>query len=248
VYLGKTLFAQIMDFLPWKRFHRIVARRKADHYVKHFSCAEQFRVMAFAQLSYRESLRDIELYLGAQEAKLYHMGLSQPVKRTTLAEANERRDWRLFAEFAQCLIDEARGLYADKPVGIDLAGSAYAFDASTIDLCLSLFPWAHENSLSLNAIWRSPQKPISISVPRSTRRQKRLPVLVQISQRFQVVLERIREFVLDHFHDFVFPCFVEVNLRIEPALDLDAGGQSQHPAKGHEFLFQPVPALEFCSR
>ena len=143
MYLGKTLFAQIIDFLPWKRFHRIVVRRNGDHYVKHFSCAEQFRVMAFAQLSYRESLRDIELCLGAQAAKLYHMGLSQPVKRTTLAEANERRDWRIFAEFAQCLIDEARGLYAHEPFGIDLAGSVYAFDASTIDLCLSLFPWAH---------------------------------------------------------------------------------------------------------
>ena len=141
--LGKTLFAQIMDFLPWKRFHRIVARRKGDHYVKHFSCAEQFRVMAFAQLSYRESLRDIELCLGAQAAKLYHMGLSAQVKRTTLAHANERRDWRIFAEFAQCLIDEARTLYAHEPFGIDLAGSVYAFDASTIDLCLSLFPWAH---------------------------------------------------------------------------------------------------------
>jgi Domain of unknown function (DUF4372)/Transposase DDE domain len=143
VNLGKTVFAQIMDFLPWKRFHRIVARRNGDHYVKHFSCAEQFRVMAFAQLSYRESLRDIELCLGAQAAKLYHMGLSQPVKRTTLACANERRDWRLFAEFAQGLIDEARGLYREEPFGIDLAGSVYAFDASTIDLCLSLFPWAH---------------------------------------------------------------------------------------------------------
>ena len=122
MYLGKTLFAQIMDFLPWKRFHRIVARRNGDHYVKHFSCAEQFRVMAFAQLSYRESLRDIELCLSAQATKLYHMGLSQPVKRVTLAEANERRDWRIFAEFAQCLIDEARGLYAAEPFGIDLAG------------------------------------------------------------------------------------------------------------------------------
>ena len=144
--LGKTLFAQIMDFLPWQRFHRIVARRNGDHYAKHFSCAEQFRVMAFAQLSYRESLRDIELCLGAQVAKLYHMGLSQPVKRTTLAEANERRDWRIFAEFAQCLIDEARTLYAGESLGldgIDLKGSVYAFDASTIDLCLSLFPWAH---------------------------------------------------------------------------------------------------------
>ena len=143
MYLGKTVFAQIMDFLPWKRFHRIVARRNGDHYAKHFSCAEQFRVMAFAQLSYRESLRDIELCLGAQAAKLYHMGLSQPVKRTTLAEANERREWRIFAEFAQCLIDEGRGLYREEPFGIDLAGSVYAFDASTTDLCLSLCPWAH---------------------------------------------------------------------------------------------------------
>ena len=143
MYLGKTLFAQIMDFLPWRQFHRIVARRKGDHYVKHFACAEQFRVKAFAQLSYRESLRDIELCLGAQASKLFHMGLSQPAKCTTLAEANERRDWRLFAEFAQCLIDEARGLFAAEPFGIDLAGSVYAFDASTIELCLSLFPWAH---------------------------------------------------------------------------------------------------------
>ena len=143
MYLGKTLFAQLMDFLPWKRFHRIVARRKGDYYVKHFSCAEQFRVMAFAQLSYRESLRDIELCLGAQAAKLYHIGVSEPVKRATLADANETRDWRIFAEFAQCLIDEARGLYADEPFGIDLAGSAYALDSSTIDLCVSMFPWAH---------------------------------------------------------------------------------------------------------
>ena len=143
MYIGKTLFAQIMDFLPWKRFHRIVARRKGDHYVKHFSCAEQFRVLAFAQLSYRESLRDIELCLAAQAAKRYHMGLSEPIKRTTLADANETRDWHIFAEFAQCLIDEARGLYADEPFGVDLAGSAYALDSSTIDLCLSMFPWAH---------------------------------------------------------------------------------------------------------
>jgi hypothetical protein len=143
VNLGKTLFAQIMDCLPWKRFHRIVARKRGDRYVKHFSCAEQFRVMAFAQLSYRERLRDIELCLGAHRAKLHHMGLSAPVKRTTLACANERRDWHLFAEFAQCLIDEARGLYQDEPFDIDLAGSVYAFDASIIDLCLSLFPWAH---------------------------------------------------------------------------------------------------------
>ena len=141
--LGKTLFAQLMDFLPWKRFHRINARRNGDHYVRYFSAAEQFRVMAFAQLAYRESLRDIEVCLAAQSAKLYHMGLSQPVKRATLADANERRDWRIFAEFAQCLIDEARTLYVGEPFGIELAGSAYALDSSTIDLCLSLFPWAH---------------------------------------------------------------------------------------------------------
>ena len=140
---GKTLFAQIMDFLPWKRFQRINARRNGDYYARHFSAAEQFRVMAFAQFTYRESLRDIEICLAAQSAKLYHMGLSQPVKRTTLADANERRDWRIFAEFAQSLIDEARMLYVDEPFGIDLLGSAYALDSSTIDLCLSLFPWAH---------------------------------------------------------------------------------------------------------
>ena len=151
MYLGKTLFAQIMDFLPWKRFQRIVARRGGDHYVKHFSCAEQFRVMAFAQLSYRESLRDIELCLGAHAAKRYHMGLSEPIKRTTLADANESRDWRIYAEFAQCLIDEARVLYADEPFGIDLAGSAYAFDSSTIDLCLSMFPWAHFGKAKVKA-------------------------------------------------------------------------------------------------
>ena len=139
---GKTLFAQLMDFLPWKRFHRINARRKGDHYIRYFSAAEQFRVMAFAQLAYRESLRDIEICLTAHSAKLYHMGLSQPVKRTTLADANERRDWRIFAEFAQCLIDEARELYVGEPFGIELTGSAYAFDSSTVDLCLSLFPWA----------------------------------------------------------------------------------------------------------
>ena len=140
---GKTLFAQLMDFLPWKRFQRINARRNGDHYVRYFCAAEQFRVMAFAQLAYRESLRDIEACLTAQSTKLYHMGLSQPVKRATLADANERRDWRIFAEFARCLIDEARALYAGEPFGVDLAGSACAFDSSTIDLCLSLFPWAH---------------------------------------------------------------------------------------------------------
>ena len=144
--LGKTLFAQIMNFLPWKRFHRIAnitVSVAVATTTQSISPALSSFVRAFAQLSYRESLRDIELCLGAQASKLYHLGLSSPVKRTTLAEANERRDWRIFPEFAQCLIDEARGLYREEPFGIDLAGSVYAFDASTIDLCLSLFPWAH---------------------------------------------------------------------------------------------------------
>ena len=140
--LGKTLFAQIMNFLPWKRFHRIAnitVSVAVATTTQSISPALSSFVRAFAQLSYRESLRDIELCLGAQASKLYHLGLSSPVKRTTLAEANERRDWRIFPEFAQCLIDEARGLYREEPFGIDLAGSVYAFDASTIDLCLSLF-------------------------------------------------------------------------------------------------------------
>lgn len=102
--LGKTLFAQLMDFLPWKTFHRIVDRWDGDRYVKSMTCADQFRVMAFAQLTYRESLRDIEVCLSAQAAKLYHMGLRHGIKRSTLADASETRDWRIHAEFAQCLI------------------------------------------------------------------------------------------------------------------------------------------------
>ena len=113
MYVGKTLFAQAMDFLPWKTFHRIVARYGGDRRVRMLSCAEQFRVMAFAQLTYRESLRDIEVCLSAQATKLYHMGIREPVARATLADANETRDWRIHAEFAQCLIVQARKLYAD---------------------------------------------------------------------------------------------------------------------------------------
>ena len=140
--LGKTLFAQLMDFLPWKTFHRIVDRCDGDHYVKSMTCADQFRVMAFAQLTYRESLRDIEVCLSAQAAKLYHMGFRQEIKRSTLADANESRDWRIHAEFAQCLIVQARKLYAGDSFGIELENTAYALDSTTIDLCLSLFPWA----------------------------------------------------------------------------------------------------------
>ena len=142
MFLGKTLFAQLMDFLPWKTFHRIVDRCDGDHYVKSMTCAEQFRVMAFAQLTYRESLRDIEVCLSAQAAKLYHMGFRQEVKRSTLADANETRDWRIHAEFAQCLIAQARKPYLGDSFGIELENTAYALDSTTIDLCLSLFPWA----------------------------------------------------------------------------------------------------------
>jgi hypothetical protein len=140
--LGKTLFAQLMDFLPWKTFHRIVERHGGDHRVRTLSCAEQWRVMAFAQLTYRESLRDIEACLQAQAGKLYHMGLRAPVSRSTLADANERRDWRIYAELAQRLIVQARALYADEDLGLELTNTVYALDATTIDLCLTLFPWA----------------------------------------------------------------------------------------------------------
>jgi len=140
--IGKTLFAQLMDFLPWKTFHRIVDRHDGDRYVKSMTCADQFRVMAFAQLTYRESLRDIEVCLSAQSAKLYHMGLRQEIKRSTLADANEARDWRIHAEFAQRLIGQARKLYAGDSFGIELENTVYALDSTTIDLCLSLFPWA----------------------------------------------------------------------------------------------------------
>jgi len=139
---GKMLFAQIMDFLPWKTFHRIVARYDGDYRVRTLPCAEQFRVLAFAQLTYRESLRDIEACLSAQAAKLYHMGIRSPVRRATLADANERRDWRIYADFAQRLIAQARTLYAAEDLGLELSNTVYALDSTTIDLCLSLFPWA----------------------------------------------------------------------------------------------------------
>jgi len=142
MYLGKTLFAQVMDFLPWKTFHRIVARFGGDHHIRTLSCAEQFRVMAFAQLTYRESLRDIEVCLAAQAGKLYHMGIAEPVARSTLADANELRDWHIYFEFAQRLIVKARALYAGDDFGVELANTVYALDATTIDLCLSMFPWA----------------------------------------------------------------------------------------------------------
>lgn len=142
MYTGKTLFAQIMDHLPWSTFHRIVDRYKGDYRIRTFRCAEQFRVMAFAQLTYRESLRDIEACLSAQASKLYHMGIREPVSRSTLADANELRDWRIYAEFAQRLITQARRLYVGEDLGLDLSNAVYALDSTTIDLCLSMFPWA----------------------------------------------------------------------------------------------------------
>ncbi len=142
--IGKTLFAQVMDFLPWKTFHRLVARYGADHRIRTLSCADQFRVMAFAQLTYRESLRDIEACLSAQADKLYHMGIREAVARSTLARANELRDWRVYADFAQRLIAQARKLYATDSLGlgVELTNTVYALDSTTIDLCLSMFPWA----------------------------------------------------------------------------------------------------------
>ena len=140
--VGKTLFAQIMEFVPWTSFSRIVERHSGDAGVRRMNCAEQFRVMAFAQLTWRESLRDIEVTLGANAGKLYAMGLRHRVHRSTLADANERRDWRIWADVAAVLIRRARKLYADEDLGLDLANTVYALDATTIDLCLSLFDWA----------------------------------------------------------------------------------------------------------
>lgn len=142
MYTGKTLFAQIMDFLPWSTFYRIVARYGGDYRIRSFRCTDHFRIMAFAQLTYRESLRDIEACLSAQSAKLYHMGIGVSVSRSTLSDANESRDWRIYADFAQRLIAQARKLYIGEDIGLDLSNSAYALDSTTIDLCLSMFPWA----------------------------------------------------------------------------------------------------------
>ena len=143
---GKTLFAQLMDYLPWSTFDRIVARYDGNPAVRTLPCATQYQAMAFAQVTYRESLRDIEASLSVQSAKLYHMGFRGPVRRSTLADANEARDWRIYADFAQRLIAQARRLYAGDSLGAELIGTAYALDSTTIDLCLSVFPWAHFRS------------------------------------------------------------------------------------------------------
>ena len=143
---GKFVFAQLMEFLPWKRFQRLVIKYAGDRYVKHFSCSNQFLCMAFAQITYRESLREIEACLRAHSTKLYHIGIRGRISRSTLADANESRDWRIHAEFAQSLIDTARPLYANDPLELELANTVYALDSTLIELCLSMFPWARYQS------------------------------------------------------------------------------------------------------
>jgi len=142
MHTGNLVFAQVMEFAPWHTFRRLVAKYHGDFNVRTFSCLDQFLSMAFAQLTYRESLRDIEACLHAQPTKLYHMGLRGTMSRSALADANESRNWRIYAEFAYSLIRTARRLYAQEPLAVDLAETVYALDATTIDLCLSLFPWA----------------------------------------------------------------------------------------------------------
>jgi len=139
---GKTIFSQLMDFLPSHEFHRCVDRHKGTYKLKQFSCWDQFLCMAFAQLTYRESLRDIEACLRSAGSKLYHMGIRSRVSRNTLANANQVRDWQIYADFAQVLIRTARELYINDSFGVELKETVYALDATTIDLCLSLFPWA----------------------------------------------------------------------------------------------------------
>jgi hypothetical protein len=139
---GRTVFSQLIEFLPHQEFQKCVARYGGGRYLKSLSCWDQYLAMAFAQLTYRESLRDIEACLRSVSGKLYHMGFRGKVARSTLADANESRDWRIYADFAQVLIALARPLYANDPLGIDLDQSLYALDSTTIDLCLSLFPWA----------------------------------------------------------------------------------------------------------
>ena len=139
---GKTLFAQVMEFVPWKALSRIIDHHQGDCGVRRLSCAELFRVLAFAQLSWRQSLRDIEASLGANRSKLFHMGIGTPPHRSTLADALESRDWRIFHELALRLIARARRLYANSPSVAELEATVYALDSTTIDLCLSLFRWA----------------------------------------------------------------------------------------------------------
>ena len=142
MHSGRLVFSQVMDYLPLHTFRRCVQRYHGHHKVRHFTCLDQYLSMAFAQLTYRESLRDIEACLRAQQNKLYHIGIRNNVFRNTLANANRVRDWRIYAEFAHCLIDTARGLYVNEDFGVELHQTVYALDSTTINLCLSVFPWA----------------------------------------------------------------------------------------------------------
>ena len=146
MYTGSLVFSQVMEHLPLHTFRRYVQRYRGNHKIQSFSCLDQFRCMAFAQLTYRESLRDIEACLRAQQNKLYHMGIRGGISRNTLSNANKVRDWRIYADFAQSLIQIARKLYVDEEIGAELDNTVYALDATTIDLCLSVFPWAHFRS------------------------------------------------------------------------------------------------------
>jgi len=156
MHLGRTVFAQLMDFLPLHDFRACVARYDGDYKVRSFSCLDQFLTLAFAQLTHRDSLRDIETSLRAVPSKLYHMGFRGAIARSTLAEANETRDWRIYQDFAHGLIATARGLYATEDLGLELTNTVYALDATTIDLCLSLFPWAtfrrHKGAIKLHTL------------------------------------------------------------------------------------------------
>jgi len=142
MYTGRLIFSQVMDYLPKHIFRQCVNRYHGNRKIKNFTCLDQFLCMAFAQLTYRESLRDIEVCLRAQHNKLYHMGIRGGIARNTLANANKTRDWRIYADLAQSLITTARGLYINEDLGLELDNTVYALDASTIDLCLSVFPWA----------------------------------------------------------------------------------------------------------
>jgi hypothetical protein len=153
---GRTIFAQVMDFLPLTEFRRCVERYRGDYKVQSFSCWDQFLCLAFAQLTGRESLRDIEACLRSQQSKLYHLGFRGHISRNTLAHANETRDWRIFADFARALIAQARLLYRDEPLGVELHQTLYALDSTTIDLCLAMFPWAqfrrHKSAVKVHAL------------------------------------------------------------------------------------------------
>src|SRR5215467_10980895 len=144
---GTTVFSQILAFIDYEDFRRCVRNYDGDAGVRRLSCWEQFLALSFAQLTRRESLRDVEVSLNAHRRQLYHSGFRSPVKKSTLADANETRDWRIYSDFAQHLIQQARSLYRDVDLGLDLRGTLYALDSSIIDLCLKLFPWApHERS------------------------------------------------------------------------------------------------------